>query len=365
MQVVLDTNIIVADYHLVGTHAITFRDASKRLGYSLAIPGVVFDETINKYNEELRECTKTIKKGLKKIRKLTGREIPLDGLQESLDLTAEEYKTKLIKTIDSVKGLILRYPIITHEKLVRRALNRKKPFHKEGRGYRDALIWETVLEIAKADNKPVIFITANRKEYFGPESGLHLDLLSDLKELGIDEDKVKIYKDFSDFNQKYIIPRLQHLEDLRDQLSRSEHPDLNLSEAILDNQGELIYWPEISAKKLMFRWEFESPSMSAIHEVYNLKVNNVMKLYSGKLLIEFEADAECEYDFYVHKGDLEAIVRSDNAFVDDYNWNRHYASASASKETHISISLIYDEATKIVESIDMRSEFDRQAGEEY
>ncbi len=53
--------------------------------------------------------------------------------------------------------LILPLPAVTHEAVLERALSGRRPFDQDGRtGYRDALIWHTVLELAQTTTNVVL-----------------------------------------------------------------------------------------------------------------------------------------------------------------------------------------------------------------
>lgn len=55
MLLVLDSNIICADFHLKGSDFRVLLDSLPRTGISLCVPEIVIDEAVNKYGEEIRD----------------------------------------------------------------------------------------------------------------------------------------------------------------------------------------------------------------------------------------------------------------------------------------------------------------------
>lgn len=84
---------------------------------------------------------------------------------------------------------VLPMPSVDHIELVRRAVNRVRPFNEAGAGYRDALIWEVVC--IQAAQHPVIFVTNNTRD-FAEEGRLASDLEQDLVARNLDADIVTL-----------------------------------------------------------------------------------------------------------------------------------------------------------------------------
>lgn len=120
----------------------------------------------------------------------------LSKLQASaLPLERRIAKTEIYVRNCLVQNLeFLPYPSTSHEEIVQRLLDGRRPFKRpvssgknsksvEGRkdtGYRDFLIWMAVLELVReCVNTKVIFVSLNTTE-FADELKLHPDLLSDL-----------------------------------------------------------------------------------------------------------------------------------------------------------------------------------------
>lgn len=78
----------------------------------------------------------------------------------------------------------------SHEDLVRRELEGRRPFKENGTGYRDALIWHGLLEwmrrIGRQEGEPVLFVTGNVRDFAEKDEAgahqLHPHLGADLRE---------------------------------------------------------------------------------------------------------------------------------------------------------------------------------------
>ena len=80
---------------------------------------------------------------------------------------------------------VLPYPDVPHREVAARALARRRPFDALGHdGYRDALVWESVLALARRLSRArLVLVSRNRKDFADAEGGLHADLRRDVAEL--------------------------------------------------------------------------------------------------------------------------------------------------------------------------------------
>jgi predicted nucleic acid-binding protein len=77
---------------------------------------------------------------------------------------------------------ILPYPDTPHRAVAGRALARRRPFDAKGHdGYRDTLVWETVLALARAlPGAALVLVSQNRKDFADAAGRLHGDLRDDV-----------------------------------------------------------------------------------------------------------------------------------------------------------------------------------------
>lgn len=93
-------------------------------------------------------------------------------------LFPERSLTAKVRSALADLGSIDPIPAITHLEVLARDLANRRPFQSNGRGYRDALIWETLLENSQTG---IVVLLSNNSGDFGAGKP-HADLISDLSE---------------------------------------------------------------------------------------------------------------------------------------------------------------------------------------
>ena len=198
MHIVMDANIIIgADYG----RSPPFRDllsTLEGLPHGLCVPRVVMEEVVGKFSRDFDEDAREIRRRMRDLSKLLGKDLSstVNNVDEALDKANEV--TSFREMLEAQFDRILSYPDTQHEVLVSRAVTRIKPFDEEGEGYRDALIWETVLELASEVDTEVAFIS-NDKDFSNQKRELHNDLLIQMDERGVSRDRVILFRSMGDF----------------------------------------------------------------------------------------------------------------------------------------------------------------------
>lgn len=168
MKIVFDTNILYDDFFLKRAQIVDICETARQYNIEVYIPEVVYDEIINQYGEKIDEIEKEIDSSVRKVRSIStslSLENIINGVTKKQLL--DEYPSILDKRLEELDIKILPYPSISHKDIVARDLKRRRPFQKSGKGYRDALIWETILSIVddNGENPDVIFINKNTHDF--------------------------------------------------------------------------------------------------------------------------------------------------------------------------------------------------------
>jgi hypothetical protein len=132
----------------------------------LVVPELVIDETLNKWREKTEE-------EVEKLR-VTKKALEAYGLEVQPPSPAE-VEARIAKVEEDFRGalsgtncLVPSYPQASHADVVKRALARDQPFDSRGKdGYRDSLLWETVLELAT--NHEVLLVSDDRRAFAGTD----------------------------------------------------------------------------------------------------------------------------------------------------------------------------------------------------
>ncbi|WP_159499374.1 PIN domain-containing protein [Microbacterium sp. 18062] len=132
-------------------------------------------ERATKYNGMIREQSKQL------VAHLPDVNVPGEA-------DASTFEQSLRSRLASTGVVIMPLPVTSHAALLSRDLSGRRPFKRNGTGYRDALIWLSFVEWIErehAHQTEVYFVTANRSDFADPSGALHPDLQADLP-VGID-----------------------------------------------------------------------------------------------------------------------------------------------------------------------------------
>jgi hypothetical protein len=282
MLLILDSNVFISDFWLRGTQFALLKDAVQRIGGELLVPEVVNAEVRTKYREKLAEAIRAEAKATTAVSDLLG---PSASPTPSRDLDAacRAYGDHLDRELKAIGAKLLPIPEVSHQAMLSLALDRKRPFDNEGRGYRDALIWETILKLARERGGQISFVSMDSD--FGTDAGLHTDLSNSLA--GISRvGGFEFHKSLALFNDKWIRPTLEKLDDLVARLNRGEGPDVK--GAILEGLRQSLLQGEDMAD-LGLGFPYDSVGVWVERETVQAKrfyVDDARHLSAGAVVID-------------------------------------------------------------------------------
>ncbi len=174
MRIILDSTAYRADLLLEGNAFRILFANLERIGAKIIIPEVALEEVVNAFREDIEKFAASSKKMAKEAQRLK--------LDHTISVfPAEKVGTEVSKYRHRLQSLerteIAPIPDTAHKELLKRDLSRRKPFKSTGTGYRDTLIWETVLGVLQGSQTPVCFVTNNISDFWQSEE-LHPDLAS-------------------------------------------------------------------------------------------------------------------------------------------------------------------------------------------
>lgn len=316
MMIVLDTNILVSNFHLSGSIFKVFLEGFYNAGHSLFTLLIVVDETVNKYREELYKLKQSEEKLNNEIHRIIKEKRESTFTEDWIENEVKEYRKHLIKTFKHSAGIsarLISYPDVHHKDLVAKALLRKKPFSVKGTGYRDALIWENLLWISEtySGSEKLAFISNNTKDFADNESRLHLDLISDLERKGLDKNSIIFYSSLEDFVKEQISTKYEALNQLKEQLNKNVYEDLDFKQSLLITLNEdLSYITRISNQKNFtsdLPFEYEELEVKSIEDIISYHVTDARRpnsMTEAKVLLNVEINARCQLSAYLHKSSL-------------------------------------------------------------
>nr|WP_121271687.1 PIN domain-containing protein [Pedobacter schmidteae] len=345
MKVVLDANIIIADFNMSSPGFLIILASAKKGDIELHVPDVVLDEVFNKFRQRLEKSQSDISSEIGKFNKLARTELECEITSELVVSSCTEYESYIRKIIEDNNVHITPYPETSHKYLAKKAMLTKKPFNSNEKGYRDCLIWENIKymisdeDVDIASSPEVVFITGNHKDFLADEGNLHSDLISELEDEWLKTDSVRVYQNLHDFNKEITMLFLEQANMFEGKLKNAEFWDFQLKSAI-----DKYLYKELVGEELG-NWREYTPAANArptidnIDDSYTIKNISVKKLSSDEFIVDVEFDLEMEVDFYVDKSDHYSSENEDY-YVVDYDWNDHVVHVSQNIEVPMSMSLI-------------------------
>lgn len=360
LRVVLDTNAVVSRrYRLDGPHVAIMERAILLGALELVVPQIVVEEIRNKHREELLRLQEDVRLRVSKLNLI----LPSDGQltfdMPKIDMVAEDFTSRFDKRLNELRAVRPGYSDIPHADIVRRDLERRRPFQETGKGYRDALIWETMLRTA-APKTLTVFVTHNSKDFCvdGDHLTLHHHLVDDLKSNGLSADSVTICDTIETFVDKHLKSRLPTNAEVLNDIRRSLYKLFSFATFFRDNKDiilnelnqtvgqsnifELAGVPAEDAKAVYV----EDPAQAEIVEAYELG--------DERLFLAYDVLAEVTFEFFVFKTDYYAMDQEADCDILDADWNEHYVWASSRLILPMRISLVLElGAPDEIDSVDV------------
>jgi len=214
VTIFLDTSIVERDFRLRSGDLLHLLRICGVIGGEVVLPSVVLSDLIAHYESEITSSYKELMKLVSGLERYT-----YYGAAPNIDINIREsiegYENWLNNRLKQLGIDIGGYPKTKHKDVVRRAAAGRKPFKNHDRGYKDTLIWESVLEYLRLKSRRVLLLSADKD--FGENSILHQDLLDDIRENGMNDGAVKLFQEYD-----HLIEYLDREYDVSQQLQEEE-----------------------------------------------------------------------------------------------------------------------------------------------
>ena len=291
MRIILDTNIFCQDYWLCKNNFRIFFSGLQRIPAVLLIPKVVIDEFLNKFQNEYSKKHDSLLASLRECNEISNSNTSFNV--SSVEEIIKNHSDSFQRTIARTKAKILEYPKTSHEEIVKFAILRKKPFAENGSGYRDALIWESVKSQVLLSDETVVFISNNTHD-FCLKDLLHPDLVGDVGESRIKRGEFEFFKDLGSFNKKYVVPKLESIMKIENELASFNAKGLDLHNWIETKGLTLIESIESDLGVLKFGWEPEIGNfhIRGINKIDDVSTKDILKFNDHEVIISFSSSLE-------------------------------------------------------------------------
>lgn len=153
---------------------------------------IVFDiilmETVHNYEKNLREKSIELQKSLRNVNRLISQnKINLD-LKIDVEYLVEKYEASFIDKLRNISWNpnweVFTTPNRFFKPIIERSVRKEKPFQENGKGFKDAIIWECLKYfVSEVNSLPNAFISTNSSD-FGGDGKLFPVLLEELNKSG-------------------------------------------------------------------------------------------------------------------------------------------------------------------------------------
>tara|TARA_R110002096_G_C14616716_1_gene723835 strand:+ start:896 stop:1996 length:1101 start_codon:yes stop_codon:yes gene_type:complete len=347
MKVVLDSNIIIADWHLESSNFKILLESSKSDKLDVYVPQVVFDEVVNKFESRLQEAKNKIGKEINTANKLLKSELDSDLNDSLIKKSTNVYRKKLLKTLKDNNVTIIKYPKTKHEFLAHKAMKKIKPFNSNEKGYRDCLIWENIKSILTVEEDAivfpeVIFITTNGTDFATDNYQLHQDLKDELIEEDFNEESVDLQRNLGEFNDTTVKLFYAQAKVFEKRIKENKIWNFDIRTPINNYLFNNYVGERLWSFDAEIPDDYDEPTISQINdEDFEIEIDSVKKLNATEYILDINATIDTEVDFFVEKYS-NWLDREPAISIQDSNWNRHVMLASTNINVPISMILIID-----------------------
>lgn len=330
---VVDANIMWHHWWLTGTSWDNMRDLVDHGRIDFYVPEVVVQEVARGRRHDANELVEELNQvNLSRIERLLNLGLPTrkNELASKVHALVADYDTELRARLTALGAEIVPVPSVSHQAILARALENRRPFDEHGRnGYRDALIWHSLLDIAELGYDGIVFATNNTSDFCTGKPAVLLPAL--VKELADASPRAEVLLAAS-INE--IDTRVEEMERLVEAKPASfARPDEAAVQAALTDCIDIIVaggkppTPGRWGEDLNAGWPFFSILEEEPVEAVSIDLEPATLTYVpvGDDWEEFIATvrAEVTLDGFAFKPDyyIEDRVRLD---VQDPDWNNHY-----------------------------------------
>jgi hypothetical protein len=354
MIIIPDTNIFFNDWDLKRTTIRILLEFAPKAGFEIIFQEIVIMELVNQVREAIVSVANANNERLTDLYQKTGTRISFFIIEDEIEKEVGKYEEFLRKRLEKLETKTARIPDISHKTILERDLERRKPFSKDGKGYRDALIWQTILETAKEQKDKIVFITQNTKDFADDDKkGFHDDLVQDIRDLKFDPSKITLSPSLSLFLKDNLIPCLPSPEQTLVNFMQKTHPTFKLEDELAETLSEELIGEEIEYHSIGKPSEYESITFSMVEAAYDINIIDEHELSPTERVIDLEAYLDCEFNAFIFKSDLWCMNEDEMPFVSNPDWNKNYAAVSFSETVLAQLYITLDMEKGEISSIEI------------
>lgn len=355
--IVLDSNVFIADYWIRSPSFVLLRDFLKKTDATLVVPKIVIEEVVNHHAEDVgRLVTKvrsTYRDSARLLRNYKAQ--PPEAIYQHDH--ADSYEDFILSQLKTLKARIPEYGDIPHKEIVRRDLRRRRPFQENGKGYRDTLLWESILRGATEKGALTVFVTQNTRDFADKAGDLHSDLESDIRGKGLEGSNLLLYPNLAAFTDSHVVPFLAGRKDFAMLAEAGKVRGLNLRSAVDDNYNSLVNALDKTPSVMIYDPGQYEPEVDVIELPDTFKVQQVSEVSEETLLVTFRFRAVVAFTYFLPRD--EYITMSEEQIREiailDRDWNEYVMQVESDTTVDFTCRLTFNSDSQEVESFEVES----------
>lgn len=345
MKVVLDANIIIADFWMRSPGFKVLFENAKQGNIELVIPQVVLDEVLNKFGQRLEKSQHDINSENTRFEKLADMNTGIFLPDMLVTKAKNKYHRHFKKATSDNEIYILPYPTTPHAYLANKAMKGKKPFNSNEKGYRDNLIWENIKSLITASDQEIaatpelIFISNNHTDFAGDNHRVHAELQQELEDEDHRNDSIEIYSALAEFNDKIAKMFLAQASQFEVKLRQGGFDEFDLKSVVDKFLFKEFIYSDLHNYYSFAGYANDSPTVSSFDDDYTFDLISARKLNSREFLVDVKMQLETEIDYFIDRS--EYLMNDElKLHVIDASWNDHVVAVSDTVTLELEISLI-------------------------
>lgn len=359
IRVMPDTNALVGG----GARPMQSNDIRRLLGLSksgklkLVLAEIVVREAANKWAEAVVRAEADYTKSrafLEEAELLDG--APKVRLEKSEIRRSEEARIREIVT--AVGGEIAPLPSTSHAEVVTRALERRQPFDSNGRnGYRDVILWETLLELGSV-GRTIVLISQDKRAFFEDSNlakGLAGELRTEAEKSFGDGDAVHLHAELRGAVESALeLAEDDEDESLRIEAEENERASRNLAGLLEDREfverleeaiGLAMTHYDLGADLREYGVpdsEAASASIDAVETINHHQFASVYRTEDGNVLADLIVDMTLVANVTVPTGDAFLLDEQPQVTITDPGWGGGVAEGQAELAARVTLECEID-----------------------
>lgn len=263
-------------------------------GITVAFPEVVVEECVRHQNEKVIRAYSDLEKCIDMIERNTFDKIKWIDPRESPLHQEDWYRDNLLRRVDQL-GFLVPSDSIKVSSILNRCQLRRRPFFegKDDKGFKDALLWESILGILKDHDDELVFVTDDNQFYKRQkDSEAHQHLQDDLLRINA-KNRVTFERSLSSILDRHIWSRLEKSDELSTASLDPNSESFSIPKFLKSFTFSSLFLPgEITPDECLLPSDSERIQLTNWTTI-SIGSPTVYLLKNGKKLYIFEAEGAC------------------------------------------------------------------------